>query len=238
MSWVGIGGAAVGLIANQMNQPSGGGAGTQTATKAPWAPLQPWILNNATAAQALQNQYLANPMNPQQQQAFANAYGQSDYMRSLIPSLLSQMQGQPSRFDPTNPSQTYRNWNWGLGADQTGRPTLGPGGSMSAANIAGNQPRKQPGGEDLSSFINQTDPLDASNSTPIPGVNVGGMAPAYGGAQSTGGFGTWRYGMAPRAGTQQYADMSRYFALGGSDPNNYYGRGTPALPAYSAPGGI
>jgi hypothetical protein len=229
MTWAAVGGAAVGVVGNYLTSQSGksnGGAGTTTDTKAPWAAAQPWIASNLTQGQALQNQYQTQPFSPQQTAAYQNAYNQGDYMRSLVPSLLNQMQGQQVGYNPSNPTARPSAWNWDALAGST--PGVAGLNQQSVANAAPPPaPAATKTGDDLSSFINQTQGLNGQNTTPIAGMSFSGMSPALGAVQGAGGYGSWRYGMVPKAGTQQYADMSKYFALGGSDPNSYYG-GTSA----------
>lgn len=74
---------------------------SQTQTRTPWAPAQPWLQNNITQGQALQNQYMANPFSQQQQNAFSNSFGMSDAYRAMLPQLLQGL--NMGQFDRTNP---------------------------------------------------------------------------------------------------------------------------------------
>jgi hypothetical protein len=226
-------GAAIGAVgsiaAASMSSNKNGGAGTTTSTKEPWLMAQPFITDQLGQGKALSASYLAQPQSAQQQAAVNNIYGQSDYMRSLVPSLLGQLQDQPIGYDPSNP-QKQKAWNWqGL----TGAaPNLNQS-SMAHAALTGGNGSPKPVSSDASDFINQTDALSASNSSAIPGMAAqfpGVMLPAYGSLQGKGGYGDFRYGMTPTVGTKAYADMSKYFDYGGADPSNFYGRGsTPGL---------
>jgi hypothetical protein len=57
----------------------------------------------------------------------------------------------------------------------------------------------------------------------------------------TGGYGTFKYGMAtPKEGTQEWRDMQEYKDWGGTDAANMYGWGAPAAapaPQYQPAGG-
>jgi hypothetical protein len=250
MTWGYIGGAAVGVVGNALlnsnkgSSQTAGGAGTTTDTKAPWAAAQPWIQQNMAQGQALQNQYANQPFNLQQQQAFNNQYAQSDYMRQLVPSLLSQMQGQPVGFNRADPTAKPAAWNWGLSGSGSGA-NLGLGGadavgSMQAAQAAqaaaDAAAKKKPSG-DFTQF----------NGNPMAGYYAAFMSPetmslmtdqgkgvksafqsALGDAGGA-GYGAFKYGSAmPEKGTQAYRDMNEYFNYGGNDPYNLYGRAPSA----------
>lgn len=206
MPWGAAVGAGIGLLGDAMKSDKNGGAGTQTQSKEPWAPAQPWLLSNIVQGQAMQNQYAAQPFSPKQQAAYDNSYAQSDYMRGLIPSLLNQLQGQPIGFDPSNPTAKQKAWDWNALAD-------GALGQRSVANATA--PAPAPAQASLADFMQQNDVLNGANAT---GMGAGGLL-------GSGGYGTFKYGMAmPKAGTQEYRDMNAYFANGGYDPNNIYGK--------------
>ena len=211
MSWGAVVGAGVGLIGSAMSSDKNGGAGTQTQSKEPWAPAQPWLLSNIVQGQGLQSQYAAQPFSPKQQAAYDNSYAQSDYMRGLIPSLLTQLQGQPIGFDPSNPTAKPKAWDWNALAD-------GALGQRSVANATA-APAPAPAQSPLGDFVQQNDVLS--------GMTMTGMGDN--GLLGTGSYGSFKYGMAtPKPGTQAYRDMSEYFAMGGTDPNNIYGRQSTA----------
>ncbi|MDM0007893.1 hypothetical protein QTI51_24620 [Variovorax sp. J22G73] len=191
-----------------MKSDKNGGAGAQSSSqsKEPWAPAQPWLLSNVVQGQALQDKYTAQPFSPQQQAAYDNSYAQSDYMRGLVPSLLNQLQGQPVGFDPSNPTARPKAWDWNALAN-------GALGQQSVRNATA--PAAAPATSPLSQFMQQSDVLS--------GATMSGMG--SGGLLGTGGYGSFKYGMAmPQPGTQAYRDMSDYFNNGGADPNNLYGR--------------
>ena len=76
---------------------------TQTASKDPWAPAQPWMLENIKQGQALQGQYQANPFSDLQKNSYSNQFQNTDQMRALAQQLLGGL-GKPQAFDRYNPS--------------------------------------------------------------------------------------------------------------------------------------
>lgn len=207
MSWGAVIGAGAGLLGSALSSDKNGGAGTQTQSKEPWAPAQPWLLSNIVQGQGLQNQYAAQPFSPKQQAAYDNSYAQSDYMRGLVPSLLTQLQGQPIGFDPSNPTAKPKAWDWNALAG-------GALGQRSVANATA-APAPAPAQQSLGDFVQQNGV--------VSGMNMTGMSDS--GLLGNGGYGSFKYGMpTPKAGTQAYRDMTEYFNYGGADPNNYYGR--------------
>ena len=209
MAWIGAAIGAVGGLLSSSGD-SNGGAGTQQQKKEPWGPAQPWLLQNLLQGQQLQNQYTAAPFSPRQEAAYDNSYAQSDYVRELIPSLLSQMQQQPVGFDPANPLARPKAWDWNALAN--GANGLG---QRSVANEAAQAPVvKQE--EPLGQFTQQNDVLS--------GMNMTGQTTS-GGLLGSGGYGAFKYGQDVKPGTKEYRDMQEYFLLGGVDPNNMYGKG-------------
>jgi hypothetical protein len=211
MSWGAVIGAGAGLLGSAMSSSGdkNGGAGTQSQSKEPWAPAQPWLLSNIVQGQNLQNQYTANPFSPKQQAAYDNSYAQGDYMRSLIPGLLGQMQDQPMGFDPANPLARPKAWDWnalGGGGNGLGQRSLSD--AAARATPAKEEPK-------LADFLQQGDVLSGATMSSFDGQTMLG----------NGGYGSFRYGMDVKPGTKEYRDMSEYFAMGGMDPNNQYGRG-------------
>lgn len=215
MSWGAVIGAGAGLIGSAMSSSGdkNGGAGTQTQSKEPWAPLQPWLLTNALQGIGLQGQYQAQPFSPQQQAAYDNSYAQGDYMRNLVPSLLGQLGQQPVGFDPANPTARQTPWDWsGTGAG--GAPNLNQRSVLGAKPAA--TPAAAPKEENpLGTFLQQNDPMSGMNMSSFDGQTMLG----------SGGYGSFRYGQDVKPGTQAYRDMTEYFNYGGLDPNNQYGRG-------------
>jgi hypothetical protein len=220
-TWGAVAGAAIGVVGSAMSSDKNGGAGAQSQTKEPWLAAQPWIMSNMAQGQALQQQYQNQPFNPQQQQAYANQYAQSDYMRDLVPSLLGQMQKQPLGYDSANPNARASAWDWNALAGGGGGRA---GGSMTAAQAAADEAarRKKPAGD----FVNQGTLSGPGNVWAGLMNQEGFSAPVNPFASElTGGYGEFKYGQkAPARGTQAYRDMNEYFAYGGGDPANIYGR--------------
>jgi hypothetical protein len=212
MPW-GVVGAIGGAVVNNAMAPSGGGGGSsQQSSSEPWAMAQPWMISNIMSGMNQQNQLTAQPFSPQQQAAYDNSYALNDHMRSLVPSLLGQLGGQQVGFDKNNPDARPQAWNWaGLLSD--GAPDLGQRSVLgakppAAANDGG-------GSKAAGDFMQQGDVLSGATMSSFDGQTMLGK----------GGYGTFKYGMpTPQPGTPQFRDMSEYFANGGTDPNNMYGR--------------
>lgn len=208
MGWVNAGVAIGGALLGSMNSGESGGA-SQSQSKEPWAPAQPWLMQNLLQGQQLQNNYTAAPFSPRQTAAYDNSYAQSDYMRDLIPGLLGQMQEQPVGFDPANPLARPKAWDWNaLGGGGNGLGQRSVRDAAAQATPAKEEPK-------LADFMQQADVLS--------GMNMTGQTST--GLLGGGGYGSFRYGMDVKPGTKEYRDMSEYFAMGGLDPNDKYGRG-------------
>lgn len=218
-TWGAIGGAAVGVIGSALSDKggsSGGGAGSQTQSKEPWAPAQPWIMNNLMQGQALQNAYTAQPFSNLQNQAYNNQNNQSAYMRALVPDLLGQIGGQQVGFDRSNQNARPNAFNFSGNDNIKGLLAQMASGTNNASPMA-NTPQMQVAPKTEEGTFMQQNGV-------VSGMNNGGAGGPQG-LMGSGGYGTFKYGMEmPQPGTQQYRDMSAYFANGGSDPNNFYGR--------------
>jgi hypothetical protein len=219
-----------------------GGAGTQTQTKEPWAAAQPWIMNNLQTGQALQNRYAAQPFSDAQNQAYQNQSNQSAYMGALVPSLLGQMSGQQVGFDRSNPNARPQAFNFN-GADQAGQAAAAQNEAQRQQGLLAMLSRQQqapvnlnpapaaaaPAG-DFTQQVQSQNPLDQYNSllrvsmSPWQ-MSQNGIDPMAG---MNGSYGDFKYGMnggkMPEPGTKAYRDMNEYFAYGGVDPYNFYGR--------------
>ena len=67
-----------------------GGGSQQTASKEPWAPVQPWLLENIDYGRGLQSHYQQNPFNQLQQTAYQNTFGDLDAFRNqMAPGLMN-----------------------------------------------------------------------------------------------------------------------------------------------------
>lgn len=216
-----IGAVASSALSSGGGSSSGGGAGSGTSSKEPWAPIQPWLLNNAVQGQNLQAAYTAQPFSNAQNQAYANQGNQSNYMRALVPGLLSQLSAQPLAYDRNNQNARPQAFDFASGDTLKGLLAQMASGSSNSTPMQ-NTPQIQQPQQEQGTFTQQSDILSGMNGMPGAGATAGGLLGA-------GGYGTFRYGMAmPAPGTQQYRDMSAYFANGGADPNNYYGRQSSA----------
>ena len=81
-------GAIIGGIAGAAGN-SGSTTNTQTATRDPWGPAQPYIMRNLQDQQSLQDYYKKNPFSAQQQAGFNNTFADADHFRSSVaPGLL------------------------------------------------------------------------------------------------------------------------------------------------------
>lgn len=230
-TWGAIGGAAVSVVGGALMGGGGdknGGAGTQTQSKEPWGPAQPWIMNNLQQGQMLQNAYTAQPFSNAQTQAYNNQGNQSSYMRALVPDLLGQISGQKLGFDRANQNARPNAFNFAGNSNLQGLLAQMASGANNSSPMDNTPKMQQP--ED-GKFMQQSGVVNGMN---MSGLNTGalnGDPRAFLNGQSggtllgNGGYGTFKYGMQPQPGTQQYRDMSLYFANGGVDPNNYYGKG-------------
>ncbi|AMM22986.1 hypothetical protein [Variovorax sp. PAMC 28711] len=235
MSWAAVGGAAVGLVGSALSSDKNGGAGAQqqTQTKTPWAPATPWLMSNIEQGQNLQNQYQKNPFSARQTAAYDNSYGLSQYARALVPDLLGQISNQPLGYNKLAPLAKPNAYNFNGAGNGTGG-----GGS---GGLLGLLSAQAPVAEATS--IKQLEPeapkfTQQGDNRPIVSNwnNTGGDAEALMAQMfpktpetpwdSVGSYGSFKYGMdMPKPGTQAYKDMSEYFAYGGADPMNKYGRG-------------
>lgn len=210
MPWGAAIGAGIGLIGQSMQSDKNGGAGTQTNTKEPWLLAQPWIQQNMAQGQALQDQYTKQPFSPEQLAAQRNIYGQSDYMRSLVPSLLGQLGQQPVTFDRTNPQAKQKAWDW--------QGLLGDGPNLNQESVRNPAPLALPAPAEAkaaapSLFTQETlaDPSQAA------------FMRALGATPSAGGYGSFKYGDEPApVGSQKYLDQQMYLLAGGADPRGLY----------------
>lgn len=214
-----IGAVASSALSSGGGGSSGGGAGSGTQSKEPWAMAQPWILSNLVQGQNLQNAYTAQPFSNLQNQAYANQGNQSNYMRALVPGLLSQLSGQPLAYDRNNQNARPQPFDFASGDTLKGLLAQMASGS-SNTTPAQNTPQVQQPKQEEGTFTQQSDILNGMNRA---GQNQDGSL------IGSGGYGTFKYGMPmPQPGTQAYRDMSAYFNNGGADPNNLYGRQSSA----------
>ncbi len=243
MPWGAAVGAVVGSVANSALSDSGsknGGAGTTTGTKDPWLAAQPWMRSNMAQGQNLQQRYQDSPFNQGQLDAYRNMGNQSDYMRALVPSLLGTASRQQLGFDRSNPDARPEAYRFDAGAGTPGATTQAlsaPGGLLSmlrgggttgdyGASALNSAPRPAAPPQAPSQFRQETMEPGAAlmmSRNMRPGMGVGDIG-AAGGMPLTGGYGDFQYGTQPEPGTKAFFDMSQYFAYGGKDPMNLYGK--------------
>ena len=90
-----LGAVAGPLIGGLMggDEEGGGGGGQQQSTartSEPWAPAQPYILDNLKDTKKLQDFYRKTPFNPQQQTSYQNLFGDLDNFRqNMAPGLMN-----------------------------------------------------------------------------------------------------------------------------------------------------
>lgn len=84
-----IGGLLGGALDGDQSTNGGAGASSQSASRDPWGPAQPYLLAGLKRTQALQNQYDQTPFNPQQIQAYSNLFNDTNNFRqNVMPGLL------------------------------------------------------------------------------------------------------------------------------------------------------
>lgn len=115
-NWLKLAGAAAGA-ADAKDQ-------TQTQTRDPWGPAQPYILEALQQGQKLNQQYQAQPFSPQQQAAYNNLGGLLNLANTNAPGLLSGFQANATganNYDRSNPRKALLGsapmqgaWNPGL----------------------------------------------------------------------------------------------------------------------------
>lgn len=229
---------AIGSVASAAMSDSGGGAGSSTASKEPWADAAPWLRENIKTGQGLQSQYTAQPFNAQQLAAYANMGRQTGYMNNVVPDLLGQISNQNVGFDRSNTNGRVNPYTFnGSGSGATGGAQSGLLGQLSNPATAGqytsaaNPPAAAPAA--ASPFTQQESwnrsdaPGGAIIATPDSLRQLNGMGiddSGLGAIKSLGSYGSFKYGDQPQRGTQQWRDMSEYLAMGGQDPAGYLGR--------------
>lgn len=64
-------------------------APTTTDKREPWAPAQPYLIDNLATNKKLQDHYAQNPFNPMQQQGYENLYGdQNNFRQNIAPGMM------------------------------------------------------------------------------------------------------------------------------------------------------
>ncbi len=229
-----VGSTAVGAMNSGKGGGGGGGGSSQTASKDPWLPAQPWLMSNLTQGQNLQNQYAAQPFNAQQLAAYANMGKQNNYINAIVPDLLSQIQTQPLGYDRNNPTArpvAYQFTGAGQGNAQ-GRGGLLDMLTAEPAPSAAQNPAPAPAPVEKKSDFRQlgtdNDPsysrfMDMADIYAAP---IGQISTLPTDLANNAGYGSFVYGQDVKPGTQAYRDMQEYLSWGGRDPAGFYSNGS------------
>lgn len=144
LSWIApVAGALGGLLSD-----GGGGqqAGqTQTVSKDPWSVAAPWLTENVSTGQALQNHYQNSPFNPMQQLGYKNQSSNADYMRSLTSGVLGQLNNS-TYFDRGNPNARPQAFQFPTVSGKAGGAGSAYAGPSATGPITDGQYTYQPGG--------------------------------------------------------------------------------------------
>ena len=130
-----VAGAVVGGLMGGDEQQS------QTQSREPWAPLQPWMIQNAQTGQNLQGYYQQNPFNQLQRTSYQNIAGDIDNFRNNI---------NPGLMD-------FANRLMGTNYSRQGGPSSGTAGGSSRSSGQSSQSgrggQSQSGGGDMGSMF-------------------------------------------------------------------------------------
>lgn len=70
---------------------------TATEKREPWAPAQPYLIENLATNKKLQDHYAQNPFNAQQQQGYENVFGdQNNFRQNIAPGMMDFANGMMS----------------------------------------------------------------------------------------------------------------------------------------------
>lgn len=228
MPWGAAIGAGISLLGDEMKSDKNGGAGTKSSSSEPWLAAQPWLMQNLADGQAMQNRMLAQPFSAQQERADDNQFALSDYGRSLVPSLLDQLGGQPVGFDKKNPGARPKAWDWKATAEGLGQRPIADVTDPAPAPKADEREFTQ---QDMGYSQLQQYLIDQGRSPWMLGGDPSGLMSVG----SNGGYGAYRYGDTPKPGTQAYRDMQEFFLMGGNDPRGLSQFGVRPM---AGPGGL
>lgn len=147
MAWTAVAGAAAASVAGGLLANGTSSGGTQTQTSEPWAPAKPWLENQITTGQNLQNYYQSHPFNALQQQGYQNLYANLDnYNSNVAPAL----QAVANRLMNSNYSRTIGQSNYqqppiaGYGQPQPMRPGVNQMSQQQAPQGYGGQSQGYP----------------------------------------------------------------------------------------------
>ncbi|WP_146039393.1 MULTISPECIES: hypothetical protein [unclassified Variovorax] len=212
-----------------MKSDKNGGAGTKSSSSEPWLAAQPWLMQNLAQGQAMQSQMLANPFSSQQDAAYDNQFALSDYGRTLVPSLLDQLGGQPVGFDKNNRSARPKAWDWKATAEGLGQRPIADVTDPVPAPKTDERKFVQ---QDMGYTPQQQYLLDSGRSPWLMGETQMSLGA---GNRGNGSYGAYTYGDTPKPGTQAYRDMQEFFLMGGNDPMNLSQFG---VKRFASPGGL
>lgn len=134
MAFGAIAGPITGALLGSMM--GGDGEQTQSQSREPWAPIQPWLQELATEGQSLNRYYQQNPFNSVQRTSMQNMLGDIDNYRSNI---------NPGMMAFAN---RLMNTNYSRNGGNSGRGG-GYGSGYGGGGLMGAQPRPPQGGGDM-----------------------------------------------------------------------------------------
>lgn len=79
------------LVTSVLGAASGARDQTQSASKEPWGPAQPFLKDVLSRAGGMLPNYLDNPISPEQRQAMNNVFGLTNAGMNAVPGLLANM---------------------------------------------------------------------------------------------------------------------------------------------------
>jgi len=109
MAWTAVAGAATASLGGALLNSGTTSGSTDTTSRAPWAPAQPWLQNNINTGQNLQDYYQSHPLNSMQQQGYQNLAGNLDNWNS---STAPALQSVANRLMGSNYSRTIGQSNY------------------------------------------------------------------------------------------------------------------------------
>jgi len=109
MAWTAVAGAATASLGGALLNSGTTSGSTDTNSKSPWAPVQPWLQNQINTGQNLQDYYQSHPLNSMQQQGYQNLAGNLDNWNS---STAPALQAVANRLMGANYSRTIGQQNY------------------------------------------------------------------------------------------------------------------------------
>lgn len=196
-----IGGALLGGLLGGQNSNK-----TESLSKDPYAPAQPWINSNIGSGQSLQSAYQAQPFSQAQLNAYGNSAALTDNFRNTAGSLVNQMNGAKT-FDRSNPTAKPMMYDFSTPAS-TGVNT----GSVSPSMVAQSSGQPTQSGQPAPQYSN---PFMASRPSSGPMQAEGGSLDNSWGGMSTGDKAAY-YAQNPAMGNfnQTLQNLFGYSSLG------------------------